>query len=107
MAVGDAEAVVDEGRVELPAKIFAWLERQLGRESAAVNANPARLEALVQAPEKIGQPTAIQFRRDYVEARKSLEHAGKYQSGKSLFHLLRVDPPGYGSFLRAESQSTH
>ncbi len=49
VAMGDAETVVDEGRIELAAEILARLEGQLGRKSAAVHANAARLEALVQA----------------------------------------------------------
>src|SRR4030095_7915148 len=97
----DAKRVVDESRIELAAKILAWFKRQLGRKCAAVNARAAGLEALVQAAEEIGQPAAIQFRRDDFETGKTFQYAGHDQCRKSAFDFVRIDTRGDRPFFRA------
>src|ERR1044071_8902872 len=98
--MSDAERVVNERRIELTAKIFARRQLELGRKRASVHAHAARDKTLVEPPQKVGQPTAVELRGYDLEAREAFQDSGHDQCRKCKFYLVRIDACGDGSLLR-------
>src|SRR4030095_12516148 len=101
MSMGDAETVVDESRIKLPAEIFARLHCQLGRKWVSMQLLSAHHKAFIHAAQKIWEPATVQFRRDDLEFGESLEHAGQDQRGEGALDLMRIDGAGNGSLFCA------
>ena len=75
--MGDTKGIVDEGGIQLAAKVLAWFHGQLRGKWAAVEPRSTRLEAFVHAAQEVWKPAAVQLRRDNFETRKFLQDTGQ------------------------------
>jgi hypothetical protein len=84
VAVGDADEVIDVGGPHLAPEILAGL--QLVGETGG---DALALEGAIHTLQIVGQPTDIVLRRDDLQLRKPVEHAGEDQHAERLLDLVR------------------